>query len=50
MKFPDYAVVGGAFPILIKGVFIPLGCIIVSGLSQEDDHQMVVDTLDEYLK
>jgi uncharacterized protein (UPF0303 family) len=44
-----YAPHGGCFPILIKGSGM-IGTITVSGLAQEDDHQLVVDIVREYLK
>ncbi|KDQ20106.1 hypothetical protein BOTBODRAFT_51456 [Botryobasidium botryosum FD-172 SS1] len=47
---PEYAPFGGAFPIWIKDVpSAPIGTIIVSGLEQENDHALVVDTLKEYI-
>lgn len=45
----EYAAHGGCFPITIRGSGM-IGTITVSGLAQEDDHQVVVDTLREYLK
>jgi uncharacterized protein (UPF0303 family) len=45
----EYAPHGGCFPIRIKGSGL-IGTITVSGLTQEDDHKVVVDTLREYLK
>ena len=45
----EYAPHGGCFPIIIKGTGI-VGTITVSGLAQEDDHQLVVDTIRNYLK
>lgn len=44
-----YAPHGGCFPILIKGTGM-IGTITVSGLPQEDDHRLVVDTIREYLR
>lgn len=41
-----YAAAGGAFPMLLKGGFC-IGTITVSGLSQEQDHALVVDVLRE---
>lgn len=40
-----YAAHGGAFPIRLRGMDFtsPVGVIVVSGLPQEDDHQLVVD-------
>ena len=45
----EYAPYGGAFPIIIKNTGI-IGTITVSGLSQEEDHNLVVETIREYLK
>ncbi|KAK9727883.1 hypothetical protein K7432_001453 [Basidiobolus ranarum] len=45
----EYAVHGGAFPLIIKNVGI-VGTIAVSGLAQQDDHQIIVDSIQEYLK
>ena len=40
---------GGCFPIILKGSGV-VGTITVSGLAQEDDHQLVVDVIGEYLE
>jgi uncharacterized protein (UPF0303 family) len=45
----QYAPHGGCFPIVIKGS-VMVGTITVSGLAQEQDHQLVVDVVREYLK
>jgi uncharacterized protein (UPF0303 family) len=44
----DYAPHGGCFPILIKGTGM-VGTITVSGLVQEEDHRIVVETIKSYL-
>jgi uncharacterized protein (UPF0303 family) len=44
-----YALHGGAFPIVIKGVG-PIGSITVSGLPEAEDHRMVVEAIADFLK
>ena len=44
----EYAPHGGCFPIIIKGTGM-VGAITVSGLAQEEDHRIVVETIREYL-
>ena len=44
-----YAAHGGCFPILIQGTGM-IGTITVSGLPQEDDHRLVVNTIRDYLR
>ena len=44
----EYAARGGSFPIIIKDVGV-IGSITVSGLSQDQDHKLVVATISEYL-
>jgi len=44
----DYAAHGGAFPLIIRHVGI-VGTITVSGLPQQEDHDLVVTTLKEFL-
>ncbi|MFO7683563.1 MAG: heme-degrading domain-containing protein [Chloroflexota bacterium] len=44
----DYAPHGGCFPILIKNTGM-VGAITVSGLPQEEDHKMVVQTIRAFL-
>lgn len=44
----DYAAHGGAFPLIIRNAGI-VGTITVSGLPQQEDHELVVSTLKEFL-
>ena len=46
----DYAAHGGGFPIRVEGCSAaPVGVIVVSGLKQEDDHQLIVTALEQML-
>lgn len=45
----EYAPYGGAFPIIIRNAGI-IGTITVSGLTQEEDHEMVVWAINQYLR
>lgn len=40
----EYAFHGGGFPIIIDGVGV-VGAIIISGLTQEEDHDLAVEAL-----
>ena len=44
----EFAAHGGAFPLIIRGVGV-VGTITVSGLPQEEDHELVVTTLRAFL-
>jgi len=41
----DYAIHGGGFPIKVKGVEGVVAVVVVSGLTQEEDHQVIVETM-----
>ena len=44
----DYAEHGGAFPVRVRGVGL-VGVVAVSGLPQEEDHRLVVETLERLI-
>ncbi|KAG8771113.1 hypothetical protein FRB91_004523 [Serendipita sp. 411] len=49
-RLPEYSAHGGGFPIWIKGVTVaPVAVVIVSGLPQSMDHQLIVDSLRAYI-
>ena len=45
----DYAPFGGAFPVLVRGTGV-VGTVTVSGLTDREDHELVVDALTRYLQ
>jgi uncharacterized protein (UPF0303 family) len=44
----DYAPHGGCFPVIVKGTGV-VGTITASGLAQEEDHKLVVQSIREFL-
>lgn len=49
MPESEYACCGGGFPLNVKNAGV-VGTICVSGLPHLEDHQLIVDSLREYLK
>ena len=47
LKDGDYAAAGGCVPVIVKNVGF-VGTVAVSGLTEEEDHNLVVETLKEY--
>lgn len=45
----DYTLAGGSFPIRVRGAGV-IGAVTVSGLSSDEDHQLVVDGIRSYMK
>ncbi|GAA5832355.1 hypothetical protein JCM3766R1_002394 [Sporobolomyces carnicolor] len=46
----DYACHGGGYPLRVKGVEPIVGVVVVSGLTQEEDHQSIVDVLEKFIQ
>ncbi|MGW9415725.1 heme-degrading domain-containing protein [Arthrobacter cupressi] len=48
LSHDDYTLAGGSFPIRVRGAGV-IGTITVSGLASDEDHQLVVDGIRNYL-
>ncbi len=48
MNNADYGLLGGGFPVLLRGTGM-IGTIAVSGLWHVEDHELIIRTLKEYL-
>lgn len=46
----DYAANGGGFPIRVSGVEGVVAVVVISGLSQEEDHELAVEGIRQYLQ
>jgi uncharacterized protein (UPF0303 family) len=44
----DYTLAGGSFPVRVRGAGV-IGAVTASGLSSDEDHQLVVDGIRNYL-
>ncbi|GAB7348805.1 hypothetical protein MBLNU459_g7523t1 [Dothideomycetes sp. NU459] len=45
----EYAIHGGGWPVRVKGVEGVVAIIVVSGLKQEQDHQIIIQTVRDFL-
>lgn len=45
----EYAIHGGGYPVRVRGVEGIVAVVVVSGLKQEDDHQVVAETVREVI-
>lgn len=45
----EYAIHGGGYPIRVRGVEGVIAVVVVSGLKQEDDHQVVAETIKDVI-
>lgn len=45
----EFSAHGGSFPVFVKGTGL-VGAVTVSGLPQEEDHALVVESIREFLK
>ncbi len=45
-----YAIHGGGVPIRVRGVEGIVGVVVVSGLKQDQDHMVVVESLEEFIQ
>ncbi|CAD0089745.1 unnamed protein product [Aureobasidium vineae] len=48
-KAKEFAIHGGGFPVRVKGVEGVVAVIVVSGLKQQQDHQIIVQTCRDFL-
>ena len=46
----SYAIHGGAVPVRVSDVEGVVACVVVSGLKQHEDHGVVVEILQRYLR
>ena len=44
----EYAINGGGVPVRVRGVEGVIAVIVVSGLSQEEDHQVAIEALQHF--
>jgi uncharacterized protein (UPF0303 family) len=45
----EYAINGGGVPVRVKGVEGVVAVVVVSGLTQQEDHQVVIEALQNSL-
>ena len=49
LPLPAYAVAGGSFPVRVHGVGV-VAAVTVSGMSSDEDHELIVAGIREYLQ
>lgn len=49
-KAGEYAIHGGAVPVRVEGVEGIVAVVVVSGLTQAEDHQVVVESLEDCIQ
>lgn len=49
-KAGEYAIHGGGVPVRVKDVEGVVAVIVVSGLKQDQDHGVIIETLEEFLQ
>jgi len=46
----EYAIHGGGVPLRVNGVEGVVAVVVVSGLKQEEDHMVIIECMEEYLR
>jgi uncharacterized protein (UPF0303 family) len=46
----EYAIHGGGVPVRVKGVEGVVGVVVVSGLKQDEDHQVFLEEMQMFLR
>ena len=49
-KAGEFAIHGGGVPVRVEGVEGVVAVVVVSGLSQSEDHQVVVESLEDCIQ
>ncbi|MCJ1284820.1 hypothetical protein MMC26_004157 [Xylographa opegraphella] len=46
----EYAIHGGGVPVRVEGSEAIVAVVVVSGLAQEDDHMVIIEAMEDYLR